>query len=64
MKLIIEIESDDELQKVQGLIKELPIHYASISSSRNLNSFFDWCNKNAKFVDNINIPSREERNER
>ena len=66
MRLIIEIENDDELAKVQALMAGLSfgsVHIQSNSKGK-LQNFLKWCQENQVNVSNLEIPSREERNAR
>ncbi len=68
MKVIIEIENDDELKKVQKLLHELDIHSTVIKPSltshkKEFLQFIQSYSSQLKPVKKIAIPSREERNE-
>lgn len=66
MRLIIEIENDDELAKVQALMAGLSFGSVQIKSNSEgkIQTFLNWCQENQVNVRNLEIPSREERNAR
>jgi len=64
MQLIIEIENDEELKKVESLIASLQIESVNIQSSqpqsgkKSRKDFVNWCKANK--VNISEIPLREE----
>lgn len=66
MRLIIEVDNDQELKQAQSLIGFL--HFSSVdikvSKKEKIDNLLKWCEQNQyTLTDNI-IPSREERNVR
>jgi|GEM_PF-2537371 len=66
MRLIIEIENDDELAKLQSLMTGFSFNSIEIKSNSKgkLENFLKWCQENQVNVSNLEIPSRDERNAR
>ncbi|UFP95113.1 hypothetical protein [Gloeobacter morelensis] len=67
MRLIIEIENDDELSKAQALLAALSPKSAQIrirTKEDRMRNFMRWCEANKITVPDLKIPSREERNAR
>ena len=64
MRLIIEVDNDEELKKAESLIASLSIQSAEIQQSRQQKKqdFVKWCRENKVAISEI--PSREERNAR
>jgi len=66
MRLIIEVDNDQELKQAQSLIGFLPFSSVDINVSKKekIDNLLNWCEQNQyTLTDNI-IPSREERNVR
>ena len=65
MRLIIEIENDDDLAKVRSLMVGLSFTSVEVQSQqKKLKSFVRWCRENEVIVNDIRIPTREERSAR
>lgn len=65
MRLIIEIENDDDLTKLKSLMAGLSFGSVEVKSSQDkLRSFVGWCQENEVRVKELTIPKREERNAR
>lgn len=65
MRLIIEIENDDDLAKVQALMVGLSFASVEVQSNQEkLRSFVHWCQENEVRVNELTIPTREERSAR
>ncbi|MGY6529562.1 MAG: hypothetical protein ACXITR_06500 [Cyanobacterium sp.] len=64
MRLIIEIENDDELKKAESFIASLSVKSTEIRQIRNQKrrNFVKWCREHKVAISEI--PSREERNAR
>jgi hypothetical protein len=65
MKIIIEIENEDEIRRVEktaGYIR--PKSMKVIDKTNKIKEFLDFIDKKTIIVDKITIPSREERHER
>ena len=64
MRLIIEVNNDEELKKAQSLIASRSLESIQIQEvkKRSRKDFVQWCRNNKTSISDI--PSREERNER
>jgi hypothetical protein len=66
MRLIIELENDDDLSKAEKLIKL--VKFSSVEKKVNkkdkIKSLLEFADKNSFHVKEVDIPSREERNAR
>ena len=67
MRLVMEIENERELKDVEKFLKTIPVssHRKVLPSKRrNIAALIAFANKYPLKTDKIEIPSREERNER
>lgn len=67
MKVIIEIEEQDDMQKVEHFLKSLQtvtIQVDYLQKRQKLQSFFDYLNRATVAVKKIDMPDREMRNAR
>ena len=65
MRLIIEIENDEDFAKLQALMSGLSLSSVEVQSPQEkLKSFVNWCQENQVLVKELTIPRREERNAR
>lgn len=67
MKVIIEIEEQDDMQKVETFLKSFEITKLQVDylqRRQKVQSFFAYLDKTAVSVKKIEIPNREERNAR
>ena len=65
MRLIIEIDNDEDLAKVRALMAGLSFASVEIKSSQEkLKNFVRWCQENEVLVNDFTIPTREERSAR
>jgi hypothetical protein len=63
MRLIIEVENDEELKKAQFFIASLSVQSAEIKDlKQQRRNFVNWCREHKVAISDI--PSREERNVR
>jgi hypothetical protein len=64
MRLIIEVDNQEELKQAQDLIASYPLKSLKIKEDqkRNRKDFVQWCRDNKALIKEI--PSREERHER
>ncbi len=64
MRLIIEVENDEELKKAQFFIASLSVKSAEIKDlkQQKRRNFVKWCREHKVAISDI--PSREERNAR
>ena len=67
MKLIIEIENEEDLAEAEKLMKEVPLTITSKygeKKKRSIEALIAYAEKNTLFTEKLEIPSREERNAR
>ncbi|MGK7957607.1 MAG: hypothetical protein AB4063_20470 [Crocosphaera sp.] len=66
MRLIIEVDNDEELEQAQSFISSLSISSAKIQVKKKekIKKLLSWCEQNKFSLESNVIPSREERNER
>jgi hypothetical protein len=67
MKVIIEIEEQDDMQKVETFLKSFEITKVQVDylqRGQKVQSFFDYLDKTAVSVKKIDISNREESNAR
>lgn len=66
MRLIIEVNNDEEFKQAQSLISSLSISSAKIQVSKKdkINKLLSWCEQNKLNLESNVILSREERNAR
>ncbi|MGK7883343.1 MAG: hypothetical protein AB4057_01810 [Crocosphaera sp.] len=66
MRLIIEVDNDEELKQAQFFISSLSISSAKIQVSKKdkINKLLSWCEQNKLNLESNVIPSRKERNAR
>jgi hypothetical protein len=67
VKVIIEIEEQDDMQKVEAFLKSFEITKVQVDylqRRQKVQNFFDYLDKTAVSVKKIDIPSREEKNAR
>ena len=66
MKVILEIENDEDMQRVEKLLKFLQptLIRNTLEKANKMKDFFDFVDKEAIHVQHIAIPNREERNAR
>ena len=67
MKITLEIEKTDDLQRIERFLKGLQPYTVSVqhaSKQQKISDFLDFIDKKSTTVDRISIPSREERNGR
>jgi len=67
MKVIIEIEAQDDMQKVKNFLNSFEITKLQVDylqRRQKVQNFFDYLDKTAVSVKKIEFPSREERNAR
>ena len=67
MKVIIEIEEQDDMQKVEHFLKSLQtvtVQVDYLQKRQKLQSFFDYLNCATVAVKKIDMPDREMRNAR
>ena len=61
MRLIIEIENDDDLTKLKTLMAGLSFGSVEVQSSQDkLRSFVRWCEENEVRVKELTIPKRNQ----
>jgi hypothetical protein len=65
MRLILEIENDDDWDKLRALMTGLSFSSVEVQSTQEkLRNFVNWCQENQVLVKELTIPTREERNAR
>lgn len=67
MKVIIEIEEQDDMQKVKSFLQSFEISKFQVDyvqKRQKVQSFFEYLDKTAVSVKKIDIPNREDRNAR
>jgi len=67
MKIILEIEKTDDLQRIERFLKQLQPYTLTVqhnSKQQKINNFLDFIDKKSTTVDKIIMPSREEKNAR
>jgi len=67
MKITLEIEKTDDLQRIERILKLLQPYKVAvqhISKQQKITNFLDFMDKKSTAIDKIIIPSREERNAR
>jgi len=67
MKIILEIEKTDNLQRIERFLKLLQPYTVTVqhdSKQQKIANFLDFIDKKSTTVDKIIIPDREERNAR
>ncbi|WP_107669078.1 hypothetical protein [Cyanothece sp. BG0011] len=66
MRLIIEVNNDEELKKAQSLIAAVSLSTVDIEVSKRdkIQKLLNWCEQNQFSLDGNVILSREERNTR
>ena len=65
MKVILEIESEEDRKGLEELIKMVPGNIRLVDKKkRPIESLISFAEKNSLPVDKVNIPGRDERNER
>ena len=67
MKVTIEIEEQDDLQKVKDFLQSFKISQFQVDylqRRQKLQNFFDYLDKTVVSVKKIEMPTREERNAR
>jgi len=67
MKIILEIEKTDDLQRIERILKLLQPYKVAvqhISKQQKITNFLDFMDKKSTAIDKIILPSREERNAR
>jgi len=66
MKIILEIENDEDMQRVEKLLKFLQptLIRNTLEKANKLREFLDFVDNEAIHVQQIAIPNREERNAR
>ena len=66
MRLIVDVDNDQELKQAQSLIGFLPFSSVDIKVSKKekIDDLLNWCEQNQYSLKDDIIPSREERNVR
>ncbi len=64
MKLVVNIDSRNEREKLKNYLKKYPGKLLIRSSTRPIESLIAFAEHNACRIEKVDIPSRNERNER